>query len=571
MLLNDDAVVEDGWLDALIAAAEARPQAGRHRVARPVPERRRAGRRRADSARTACPSVVGRGLAADEHGGVDAARASTTPRAAPCSSAARRGTPSAGWTSSSTRRTSRTSTCASACASPAGSRGSSRRADGAPRRVGQHRPGAEGAGVGPEQGALPGPLGTGRAHRRRRASSRRRADLLEGEVRFPRAGRGSARGAARPDGAAARRPTRFDLGQLKADHLGALEVLEQERAHGAWLAGVLESEQRQGRRRRGRVGGDPRRRRVPAAAARRARTSPAVRRLRAALHRLTRPMKVRASNLRPPCRRRRHRRHQRPHPRPLPQVPRLHRQGRRGARRTRTTRVEASCSTSASVPPPTCRPPCCAVPPAPRRARRAPPGRSCSTSAPTATTPPRPWPRAPSSAPTGTTSGARSRRSGGWPTSSWSPARRPPSPPAPGPPRRRASPATSSTSPAGRSPPPVLAERAVAMAESAGLTCKVHDEKALRKLGFGGLLDRQPGLDAAAPLRRARPTRAATAPTVALVGKGITFDAGGLSIKTAEGMAAMKCDMGGAAADHRRAVRRRRPRRRARGARRTCR
>jgi hypothetical protein len=36
--------------------------------------------------------------------------------------------------------------------------------------------------------------------------------------------------------------TRFDLGQLKADHLGALEVLEQERAHGAWLNGVVEAE-----------------------------------------------------------------------------------------------------------------------------------------------------------------------------------------------------------------------------------------------------------------------------------------------------------------------------------------
>jgi leucyl aminopeptidase len=41
---------------------------------------------------------------------------------------------------------------------------------------------------------------------------------------------------------------------------------------------------------------------------------------------------------------------------------------------------------------------------------------------------------------------------------------------------------------------------------------------------------------------------ARSAPTVALVGKGITFDAGGLSIKTAEGMASMKSDMGGAAA-----------------------
>ena len=36
--------------------------------------------------------------------------------------------------------------------------------------------------------------------------------------------------------------------------------------------------------------------------------------------------------------------------------------------------------------------------------------------------------------------------------------------------------------------------------------------------------------------------------TVALVGKGVTFDSGGLSIKPTDGMEAMKCDMGGAAA-----------------------
>ena len=105
--------------------------------------------------------------------------------------------------------------------------------------------------------------------------------------------------------------------------------------------------------------------------------------------------------------------------------------------------------------------------------------------------------------------------------------------------------------PGGSLTAPVLAERAAALAGAAGVACTVHDEKAIRRLGLGGLLAVNQGSTHPArfvelvyePARVKRST-----PTAALVGKGITFDAGGLSIKTAEGMAAMKSDMGGAAA-----------------------
>src|SRR5579875_1368196 len=77
---------------------------------------------------------------------------------------------------------------------------------------------------------------------------------------------------------------------------------------------------------------------------------------------------------------------------------------------------------------------------------------------------------------------------------------------------------------------------------------KVLDEKALAKESCGGLIG--VGRGSARPPRLVvlsyRPARAKT--HIALVGKGITFDSGGLCIKPAEGMVTMKCDMAGAAA-----------------------
>jgi leucyl aminopeptidase len=80
------------------------------------------------------------------------------------------------------------------------------------------------------------------------------------------------------------------------------------------------------------------------------------------------------------------------------------------------------------------------------------------------------------------------------------------------------------------------------------VTVTVHDEEALAEMGCGGILG--VGGASAAPPRLVeisyRP-RGATA-HVALVGKGITFDSGGLTIKGASGMQTMKSDMAGAAA-----------------------
>jgi leucyl aminopeptidase len=100
--------------------------------------------------------------------------------------------------------------------------------------------------------------------------------------------------------------------------------------------------------------------------------------------------------------------------------------------------------------------------------------------------------------------------------------------------------------------PPDFADQVVAAATEAGLQVEMLDEKALRKGGYGGIL--AVGQGSMAPPRLVRldyvPTpRAKAQPKhVALVGKGITFDTGGLAIKPAQGMWEMKSDMAGAAA-----------------------
>ncbi|MFT7837337.1 leucyl aminopeptidase [Saccharothrix sp. BKS2] len=96
--------------------------------------------------------------------------------------------------------------------------------------------------------------------------------------------------------------------------------------------------------------------------------------------------------------------------------------------------------------------------------------------------------------------------------------------------------------------PASFAERAAALARTEGLEVEVLDEKALRKQGFGGILG--VGGGSSRPPRLVRVTYRGPKATkkVALVGKGITFDTGGISIKPAPGMDEMTSDMGGAAA-----------------------
>jgi leucyl aminopeptidase len=95
--------------------------------------------------------------------------------------------------------------------------------------------------------------------------------------------------------------------------------------------------------------------------------------------------------------------------------------------------------------------------------------------------------------------------------------------------------------------PQTFAERIAAAAADTGVTVEVLDERALRRGKYGGIL--AVGAGSARPPRLVRlthkPKRAVA--KVALVGKGITFDSGGLNIKTSN-MGWMKSDMGGAAA-----------------------
>jgi leucyl aminopeptidase len=99
--------------------------------------------------------------------------------------------------------------------------------------------------------------------------------------------------------------------------------------------------------------------------------------------------------------------------------------------------------------------------------------------------------------------------------------------------------------------PMVLAERARAMAADSGLECEVLDQDRMRQLGMGSLLGVAQG-SAEPPALIIVRYRPATAPAskdhLALVGKGVTFDTGGVSIKPADGMEKMKYDMAGGAA-----------------------
>ena len=96
--------------------------------------------------------------------------------------------------------------------------------------------------------------------------------------------------------------------------------------------------------------------------------------------------------------------------------------------------------------------------------------------------------------------------------------------------------------------PSVFAEAARAAVTDLPVTVRVLDEKRLAKDGYGGLIGVGQGSMHPPRLVRLDYHPAGARHHVALVGKGITFDSGGLSIKPAAGMEAMKSDMAGAAA-----------------------
>jgi len=101
--------------------------------------------------------------------------------------------------------------------------------------------------------------------------------------------------------------------------------------------------------------------------------------------------------------------------------------------------------------------------------------------------------------------------------------------------------------------PARFAERAVAAAPAAGLDVEVIDRETLEKMGMNTLLAVSRGSDEPPKLlilriakQKGRPKK--NAPLYAFVGKGVTFDSGGISLKPGEKMEEMKADMAGAAA-----------------------
>ncbi|HUL17025.1 MAG TPA: leucyl aminopeptidase [Terriglobales bacterium] len=104
--------------------------------------------------------------------------------------------------------------------------------------------------------------------------------------------------------------------------------------------------------------------------------------------------------------------------------------------------------------------------------------------------------------------------------------------------------------PSNKLTPRILAEKAEAMARAAGLAVEILDEQKITDLKMGALLSVAQG--SAEPPRvmvitYTPPNPRPGAPVIGLVGKAVTFDTGGISIKPSEGMEKMKYDMAGGA------------------------
>jgi leucyl aminopeptidase len=97
-------------------------------------------------------------------------------------------------------------------------------------------------------------------------------------------------------------------------------------------------------------------------------------------------------------------------------------------------------------------------------------------------------------------------------------------------------------------PPATLAAEAQRVGAEAGVSVEVLDEEALAAGGFGGILAVGRGSSRPPRLVRLAYSHPEASRTVVFVGKGITFDSGGLSLKPPKSMETMKCDMSGAAA-----------------------
>jgi leucyl aminopeptidase len=104
--------------------------------------------------------------------------------------------------------------------------------------------------------------------------------------------------------------------------------------------------------------------------------------------------------------------------------------------------------------------------------------------------------------------------------------------------------------PSNRMTPTMLADRAKKMALEVGLQCEVYGADKIKELKMGAFWSVAQGSDEPPALivLRYAPAGAPEKPVLGLVGKGITFDTGGISIKPADGMEKMKYDMAGGAA-----------------------
>src|SRR5437016_2684773 len=104
--------------------------------------------------------------------------------------------------------------------------------------------------------------------------------------------------------------------------------------------------------------------------------------------------------------------------------------------------------------------------------------------------------------------------------------------------------------PSNKLTPRILAQKAEAMARAAGLSVEILDEKKIAELKMGALLSVAQG--SVEPPRMIviiynPPSAKPGAPVIGLIGKAVTFDTGGISIKPSEGMEKMKYDMAGGA------------------------
>jgi leucyl aminopeptidase len=103
--------------------------------------------------------------------------------------------------------------------------------------------------------------------------------------------------------------------------------------------------------------------------------------------------------------------------------------------------------------------------------------------------------------------------------------------------------------PSNRMTPTILGDRAKKMCQEAGLKCEVYGADKIKEMKMGAFWSVAQGSDEPPALivMRYEPAGAPEKPVLGLVGKGITFDTGGISIKPADGMEKMKYDMAGGA------------------------